>query len=265
MTTGYSFQTSQTARVFKKQLHHILYNPALKLCILGNLAFINYQHQGGIVCCSNHVRPNPHWEMLSLLVESFLTLNFPSQRKEPSMVTITNVIQYLISKHAQNIHQLKTTGVVKQTVKKYAYLSPDGKSFRNKLPPTEESANQWCWTAVEYEKLSSYMSPKHPQWQNYQVAKYQASLLLTVRHLLKINNETVPDIGQIKEALKKGLLADHCGKNNPRTLAFRAFRYLHKLNNRLMNRPEKFAAVQYWVQEKVTTSTKSLDKEPYNA
>src|SRR5262249_53796717 len=152
-----------------------------------------------------------------------------NRQKETTMVTIIEAFKFLIGKQAEEIHKLKMECTTWETVEKYAYISPDGKHFRNRLPSESEIAAGWKWGKVKFVKLVGHISPKHPQWKNYKAAKHRSSLLLTARRILKINQDSTPEIQFVRDALKKGLLAKHSKHGNARTLCFRAFHYLRKL------------------------------------
>lgn len=164
------------------------------------------------------------------------------------MVTIVDVIQYFIRKQSEIIHQLKTESVTEQIVEKYFYVSPDGKCFRNSLAETPEGDTRWRWEKVKQTKLVGQISPKHPQWKNYRIAKRQASLLLIARRILKLNQNILPELKQVRDMVKIGFLTSNLGKRH-RAFCIRAFRYLRKLNNRLTHSPERFEAVEVWVNQ----------------
>ena len=163
------------------------------------------------------------------------------------MVTIAGVFKYMVKKQSEDIHKLKLDSVIHETVEKYAYISPDGKQFKNRLPSESEIAAGWKWGKIKFVKLVGHISPKHPQWKSYAVAKHRASLLLTARQILKLNQDSVPEIKFVRDALKQGLLTNHSKRGNERSLCFKAFRYLRKLNNRLVKAPERFDDVVKWI------------------
>jgi hypothetical protein len=158
-------------------------------------------------------------------------------------MVIAEVFQYLIRKQAEEIHKLKTEGVIRETVEKYAYISPDGKHNRNNLPSESLISAGWKWGKVKFVKLIGHISPKHPQWKSYKAAKHRASLLLTARRILKLNQDCVPEKRFVREALKKGMLSNHARRGNANALSFRALRYLRKIDNRLAKAPERFVDV----------------------
>src|SRR5215467_9408064 len=83
-------------------------------------------------------------------------------RKDMTMVSITNVFQYFISKQSEEICKLKNSTLVRESFEKYAYVSPDGKSFVNRNSRRLDKAAGWKVAKVSYEKLTGFMSPKHP-------------------------------------------------------------------------------------------------------
>jgi hypothetical protein len=178
-----------------------------------------------------------------------LKLKQELKQKETTMV-IAEVFQYLIRKQAEEIQKLKTEGVIRETVEKYAYISPDGKHFRNSLPPESAISTGWKWGKVKFVKLIGHISPKHPQWKSYKAAKHRASLLLTARRILKLNQDCVPEKRFVREALKKDMLSNHARRGNANALCFRALRYLRKIDNRLAKAPERFVDVERWISDR---------------
>ncbi|MEW6730684.1 MAG: hypothetical protein AB1489_05040 [Acidobacteriota bacterium] len=174
------------------------------------------------------------------------------------MVTIAEIFKYMIKKQSEEIHKLKMYGVIHETVEKYAYISPDGKQFRNKLPSESEIAAGWKWGKIKFVKLVGHISPKHHLWKTYKAAKHCASLLLTARLILKLNKDSVPEVKSVRDALKQGQLINHCNRGKARSLCFKAFRYLRKIDNRLAKTPERFESVKQWInqkQERISTVT----------
>lgn len=161
------------------------------------------------------------------------------------MVTIKEIIQYYISKQSSALHQLKNEGLERQTIERFAYISPDGKHFRNNLPAC--NADAWRYGKVTFVKLSGFISPKHARWRDYQIAKRQASLLLTARRILKLSQESVPEIKSVRDDLKAGRLSDHANNKRAGALALRAYRYLRKIKNRLERGPQRFVDVESWL------------------
>src|SRR5882724_10229512 len=105
------------------------------------------------------------------------------------MVVLTQVIQYYVRKQSEEIHRLKSEGLVIETLEKIAYISPDEKSFINRGSRKLEKAAGWKLAKVKFDRRTGYMSPKHPQWLLYLAAKKRTSMLLTARHILKSNDE----------------------------------------------------------------------------
>jgi hypothetical protein len=159
------------------------------------------------------------------------------------MVTLTQAVQYAIAKQARAIHDLKMAARVVESYHKYGYISPDGKSFSSKRPSEPEKAD-WKPGKFSGEKIAAHMSPKSGRWQQYRAARSQASLLLTARLILKSGGEAIPSIGELRVGLKEGKLSQHARRGCHRRLAFKAYRYLRKLGNRLERRPEVFAEVR---------------------
>lgn len=152
------------------------------------------------------------------------------------MVTITEVIQHFVREQSQKIHEIKTTAITRQPMEKFAYLSSDGKTISDQRP----EADGWKMQKVIYEKITGHISPRHPDWQAYQSARNLASMLLTARLMLKLGGDDVPEISAVRNALREGRLAHHARRGHARSLVFKAYRYLRKINNRLNRAPERF-------------------------
>lgn len=152
---------------------------------------------------------------------------------------------------AASIHQLKVEAYKSTTDEKYAYQSPDGKTFRNKRPDQALIDAGWNFTKVKFQRIESCMSPRHPRWHDYRNAKRRATLLLAARLILKANNGTVPDKEQIGPLLSMGIFRSHartaCAQ---KSLAYASYRQLRKLDNRLRKQPDRFAAVGEWLKQR---------------
>ncbi len=164
------------------------------------------------------------------------------------MTTINQVTVYQYSQTAAAIHQLKTNVYKTTTHEKYAYQSPDAQTFRNKRPSQSLMDAGWTHTKVKFQRIESYMSPRHTQWQEYQILKRRATLGLAMRLILKANNGFVPEKGEIANLLSSGIFRSQARTANAqKSLAYASYRRLRKLENRLCNQPERFADVQVWV------------------
>ena len=161
------------------------------------------------------------------------------------MTTINQVIVYLYAQTAAAIHQLKTEAYKSTTHEKYAYQSPDAKTFRNKRPDQQLIDAGWIYKKVKFQRLESYMSPRHERWQEYQNAKRQATVLLAMRLILKAMNGIVPDKDQVSALLATRIFHSHARKASAqKSLAYAAYRRLKKLENRLRSQPARFSDVQ---------------------
>jgi len=160
------------------------------------------------------------------------------------MVTLTEIIQYYIRKQSEEIHRLKTEGLVIETLEKIAYLSPDGKSFINRGSRKRDLVVDWKLARVKYERRMGYMSPKHPEWHLYVAGKKRASMLLTARHILKLNEECLPDFKKLMTDLRLGNLQHHARRGKDRQLVIQAYRFLRKVANRLDHNPDKLKSVE---------------------
>src|SRR5262249_16346377 len=159
------------------------------------------------------------------------------------MVTLTHAIRYAIAQQARAIHDLKTSARVVEPYEKYGYLSPDGKCFSTRRPSDPEKAD-WKLSKVKGEKVTAHMSRKSAQWQQYRAARRRASLLLTARLILKCGGEAVPSIQELRAALRSGGISHHARRGCSNRLAFKAYRYLRKLANRLERKPGAFAEAE---------------------
>jgi len=167
------------------------------------------------------------------------------------VTTINEAIVYLYAQTATAIRQLKTEAYKSTTQEKYAFQSPDKKMFRNKRPDQRLMEAGWIYTKVKFERVESYMSPRHERWQEYQNAKRRATVLLAMRLTLKVNNEIVPEKEQIAVFLSTGIFRSHARTASAqKSLAYAAYRRLRKLENRLRNQPERFANVQAWIKRR---------------
>ena len=167
------------------------------------------------------------------------------------MTTITEVIVYSYAQTAAAIRNLKAEAYKSTPQEKYAYQAPDGKSFRNTRPPQELIDSGWTYCKVKFQQIESCMSPRHERWLAYQNAKRRATLLLAARLMLKANNETVPDKREIGAFVSMGIFRSHARTSSAqKSLAFSSFRYLRKLNHRLRKQPQRFEALQTWIEER---------------
>jgi len=160
------------------------------------------------------------------------------------MVTLTQIIQYYVRKQSEEIHRLKSEGLVTETLEKIAYVPPDGKSFVNRGSRKPDRVKDWKMARVSYQRLTGYMSPKHPQWHLYVSAKKRASLLLTARHILKSNEDSIPDFRKLMTDVRSGRLSHHARHGKTRQLVIQAYRFLRKIGNRLDHNPDKLKSVE---------------------
>lgn len=168
--------------------------------------------------------------------------------RQNQVTTINHVTIYQYAQTAAAIHQLKS-GVYKTTSQeKYAYRSPDAQTFRNKRPPQTLMDAGWTYTKVKFQRVESYMSPRHSQWREYRSLKRQATVCLAMRLILKACNGVVPQKEDIADLLSTGIFRSHARTANAqKSLAYASCRRLRKLENRLRNQPERFGEVQAWM------------------
>jgi hypothetical protein len=170
------------------------------------------------------------------------------------MTTINEVIVYTYAHTSAAIHRLKTDAYKSTTDDKYAYRSPDGKTFRNKRPDQQLMDAGWIFTKVKFQRVESYMSPRHERWQEYQNAKRRATVALAMRLIVKASNGIVPDKQEISALLSMGTFRSHARTASAqKSLAYAAYRRLRKLENRLRNQPERFADVEAWIKRREET------------
>ena len=165
------------------------------------------------------------------------------------MTKTNEMIAYLYEQTAEMIHQLKRDAYKSTTDEKYAYRSPDGKTFRNKRPVQELIDAGWIYAKVKFQRVDSYMSP-HARWHEYRNAKRRATILLAARLILKAANETVPEKSEMGSLLSIGIFRSHARTSSAqKSLAYSAYRMLQKLDNRLRNQPERFAGIEIWLKK----------------
>ena len=136
------------------------------------------------------------------------------------------------------------------TQEKYAYRSPHDKIYRNKRPDQQLMDAGWTYGRIKYRRVES-ISPGHKSWQEYQNLKRRATLLLAARLILKANEGNVPDKAEVGPLLATKIFRSHARTASAqKTLAYASYRYLRKLENRLGNQPQRFAAVEAWIKQK---------------
>lgn len=161
------------------------------------------------------------------------------------MTLINQLIVNLYAQTATAVHQLKTGAYRSTTEEKYAFQSPDGKTFRNKRPEQQLMDAGWTYTKVKFQRVESYMCPRHERWREYQNAKRRATVILGMRLILKASNGIVPQKEEISPLLSMGIFRSHARTASAqKSLAYASYRRLKKLENRLRNQPERFADLQ---------------------
>lgn len=167
------------------------------------------------------------------------------------MTKTNETIVYLYAQSAEMIHRLKTDAYKSTTYEKYAYRSPDGKTFCNKRPDQKFMDAGWIYAKVKFQRVDSYMSPRHARWQEYRNTKRRATVLLAARLILKAANETVPEKSKIGSLLSIGIFRSHARtSSSQKSLAYSAYRLLRKLDNRLRNQPERLAGMEAWLKQR---------------
>ena len=174
------------------------------------------------------------------------------------MVTLTEAVQFAVRKQALAIHDMKMAARVVESYDKYGYVSPDGSSISSKRPSDPEKAD-WKPGKIKCEKVVAHMSPKSGQWRQYRAAQRRVSLLLTARLILKCGGNSVPSFKELQAALREGSISHHARRGRWNQLAFKAYRYLKKLANRLERRPEAFSEAEVYLES--ITDRKNPDRE----
>lgn len=120
------------------------------------------------------------------------------------------------------------------------------------------------------------ISPKDSDWKRYQEAKREASLYLTGIKILKLCNGNVPskkefakllraqrtqiDLSALQAAAQNGgnialcfrrpPLFTHCPRGGERAFAMKAWKLLHKIENRLEKNPSYYAEAGRWAEQR---------------
>jgi len=174
------------------------------------------------------------------------------------MVTITEAVQFAVRKQALAIHDMKMAARAVESYDKYGYVSPDGSSISSKRPSNPEKAD-WKPGKIKCEKVVAHMSPKSAQWRQYRAAQCRVSLLLTARLILKCGGNSVPSFKELQAALREGSISHHARRGRRNQLAFKAYRYLKKLANRLERTPEAFSEAEVYLES--IADRKNTDRE----
>ena len=113
--------------------------------------------------------------------------------------------------------------------------------IRNKIRGLSEQiylTKQKSLTFDTFENIKTTISPAHDNWKFYASYKKEVSFWLTALNILKRFNYQIPDKTELVKAIDQGLFKHHCKKNN---LAYKAYRYLVKLDNKLQKENKKAA------------------------
>lgn len=137
------------------------------------------------------------------------------------------MIVYLYAQTSEAIRQLKMDAYKTVTEEKYSCLPPS-----------------YVLTKYEVERVVSWMSPRHERWQDYRNGKRRATLILAARLILKANDGIVPEKEEVGPLLSMRIFRSHARTAGAqKSLAYAAYRYLRKLDNRLRNQPQRFTRV----------------------
>ena len=163
------------------------------------------------------------------------------------MLTISEVILYHYAEVSGKIRDLKREAYQAAEHEKYAYSAPDGKSFRNERPPEEVMRQGWTYRKVKYERVTSHIRPGHPRWGLYRGLKRRATFILAARLILKAVGGHMPEKTEVSGIIEAGVFRPHARTSSrQKSLAYAAWRYLRKLDNRLRKHPERFARAEEW-------------------
>jgi hypothetical protein len=163
-------------------------------------------------------------------------------------MTTYELISYLYVQTAEQIHSLKIQAYQATEHEKYAYASPDGKSFRNDRPSDELMAAGWTYKKVKYDRATSFMNPKHSLWADYQNSRRRARELMAAKLMLKMSNGEIPE--KTDAGTMVGALESQARASDRKDLAARSIDVLRKLDNRLKRHPAEFAAANEWLAER---------------
>src|SRR5262245_59653258 len=165
-------------------------------------------------------------------------------------MTIYDLITYLFSQTSETIFRLKTEAYRATEHEKYAYRSPDGKSFRNERPSEQLMSDGWTYGKVKFVRGLSFMSPKHQAWPTYRQAKHRANVLMAACLILKANHGLVPEKGEVGELIDVGILVSQARHRTQKPLGFVAYRLLKRLINKLEKDPDRFKEAAAWKQQR---------------
>jgi hypothetical protein len=175
------------------------------------------------------------------------------------MATIEEYLKYLYTRQAEAIRRLKTKNLSFTEHTKFAYIAPDGKSFRNHRPSQALIDSGWKYAKVAYKRFNGAMSPKHPDWAEYLNAKRAATTLLACKLILKAMNDYVPEKSELSEIINAGFMRHHArAKSEQKRLAYKAYHRLRKLNNQLTNGRFDKEKLEAWLVER----TRSFQSYP---
>lgn len=173
-------------------------------------------------------------------------------------MTTSNVIAYLYAQTSEQIFKLKQAAYQATETEKFAYRSPDGKTFRNKRPSDSLIAEGWSFGKVKFMRVQTFMSPKHELWPAYVQAKRRAQVLMAARLILRANQGVVPTKVEIPSMVEAGALESQAPSQTRKALGFSAYRLLTRVENRRQKHPEKFADVATWLEQREEREVKSV-------
>lgn len=173
------------------------------------------------------------------------------------MLTVTDLVRFLIRQESEHIYNLKQAEIKTATAKKTVWVCKGYPTIEGRVATREEFTLGYRATQVEYKKIVQTISPKSKSWAVYKGAKRQASILLTARRILKVKAGELPGVS-LEESTTYALGIIH-GSKKPRRMTTKARKYLRKLENRLEKHPERFADAQKWAKEHPVPVKSTLD------
>ena len=127
------------------------------------------------------------------------------------MATLKNVIRYEYVQTATKIRDLKTQAYRATVHEKYAYRSPDMKTFTNTRPPEHLMSAGWTYGKIKFERVESHMSPRHALWRQYRETKRRATLLLAAGIILKASGETELKKPEVSSLISQRIFRSQAG------------------------------------------------------
>lgn len=165
------------------------------------------------------------------------------------MITIKHVLQFNVWQQSERIRRMKADAIKTEPARHWRFLSSDARATRSLNNPPEDPGG-WSREWISYQKVVSWMSPRHPQWQEYCSAKLEASKWLTAIHLLKLGDGALPLKKDVRKAIRSGRLEHHVARSRASAFVFGAHVLLSKTLSDLAQDPAGFPEVQRFVADR---------------